>query len=201
MKIRIYSPFIPYPVTEGAFQVIQDQAKSLLEQGHEVELVSWKDSEAEFTRRSSLLRNSNPAFSSMRFTRFGSRQPDRRAIRILKSIASADASPELYYYPPEADQRRSLAPADLGIYHYSFSAAWLRRARGPEARRAVHFHNLESELAQARSKEETLAVRWLHLRNFRKLARHERLLLNWAEELWFVSRKDLATFPGGRFVP
>jgi len=40
---RVYSPFFPYPATEGAYQVILDQARSIAALGWEVELVCWLD--------------------------------------------------------------------------------------------------------------------------------------------------------------
>src|SRR4051794_19287772 len=115
MKIRIYSPEYPFPMTEGAHQVIGDQIRTLLALGHEVELVIWKSPAPK-----------QPFFEKLKLVCLHSPKRIPRPLRILSSFVKPDASPELYYYPPELDERAKLGEVDLAIYHYSFAYAWLR---------------------------------------------------------------------------
>ena len=46
MNIRIYSPYFPFTMTEGAFQVISDQVLSLIQLGHQVEVVIVREDRA-----------------------------------------------------------------------------------------------------------------------------------------------------------
>ncbi len=185
MKVRVYSPYVPYPVTEGAFQVIHDQIRRLLEEGHEVELVVWKSNS---DPKGSPVLGRTPGLKIISLIENQGLRRDHRSLRFLRSLISRLASPELLYYAPELDFRGRLGQADLGIYHYSFAYAWLKCGR-TEKHTVVHFHNLESELFEQRA-----ARNPVQLVNARKLWRHERALASLADELWFVSPLDQAHY-------
>ncbi len=192
MKVRIYSPFFPYPVTEGAFQVIYDQVRFFAHRGDEVELVIWKNqSEKEL--------DANPLGLNfpVQIHRF-SHSHQNVYLRVLHSLWSHFASPELYYYPPDCDERAGLGEVDLAIYHYSFSYPWFKKVRLPaEKKRVVHFHNLEHELSELRSRSfqnKWDPRKWIHQRNARRLNQHERELRLLVDELWFVSPADLEQY-------
>lgn len=192
-RIRIYSPLMPYPVDQGAFRVIFDQTLSLLEMGHSVELVSWKDSPAQFEEKAAAWRKRWPA---PELRRLDSR-PRGRLTRVVGSLFSAMASAEAFYYPDDAlILCNGLGECDLAIYHYSFAHAWLSRPSllAPERRRAVHLHNLESDLFSLRARASTGLARYIHAQNSRKLAAHERHLASLCDELWFLSPLDLAQY-------
>jgi glycosyltransferase involved in cell wall biosynthesis len=126
-----------------------------------------------------------------------------RLRRVASSLFSRFASPEIYYYPlePLADLGRRLSETvDWAIYHYSFSYAWLAQAakqNSPspitrhEIKKAVFFHNLESDLATLRASSTQLPIpRWIHQLNAKKLKSHELALAKITNELWFISPKD-----------
>jgi glycosyltransferase involved in cell wall biosynthesis len=172
--IRIYSPFPPFDRSEGSYHVIADQAHSLKRLGFQVEMIHWKDA--------GQIENKI-----------------QRSTRVLKSLLTDLASPEEFYYPTVLDPGDQLTSiADIGIYHYSFSYNWLHKnPNRPEKKKFVHFHNLESDLFEMRAKEQSSASyfrNWIHLRNARKLRRHELTLPKLADELWFVSTVDLENF-------
>ena len=201
MKIRIYSPFFPFPITEGAFRVIFDQVISLQALHHEVELITWKNSREDLERRSRLWAQTWPLPQVRHFPETKVRSPFWRVAHSLFSHLTPKnvASPEIFYYPLEVLSRLTEAtwgPCDWAIYHYSFAHAWLReRHKLPlETRRAVHFHNLESVLFRLRSKNTPRRTSWIHLRNAQILARHEKELGSLCSETWFVSPFDLKTF-------
>jgi hypothetical protein len=209
VKVRIYSPFLPYPVTEGAYRVLFDQAFSLLALGHEVELVTWKNSPAEFEERSQLWRAWGEARKKADGTihcpvpvfKYLGPQADHRALRVLSSLWGKEASPESYYYPPSIQQRlKTLAPCDLAIYHYSFAHLWLKAPQflPLEKRRVVHFHNLESELSILQVKNSGVFSQFIHRKNFEKLKNHETELSRLGHELWFLSPVDLDKFRTGQ---
>ncbi len=168
--IRIYSPYPPDSLTEGAFQVIYHQQLALLKLGFRVELVSWLSKH----RPESLW---------------------ARVARVCKTMGTDTASPEALFYPLDCDPsktrkiRGELETADLGIYHFSFSHHWLSAPHHhprAEKKTAVHFHNLESELFRHRG--------WIQRQNVAKLERHELELASLADELWFLSAVDHATY-------
>jgi glycosyltransferase involved in cell wall biosynthesis len=220
-RARIYTPFFPFPFTEGSFPVIYDQARSLHELGWAVELVVWKDSPGEIARK---LGAGDGFLQELRITAAtgaglrsgtagmwrdavgstyepGDAQESKvaRTLRVGRSLLSRWASPEMFHYPLEADFRAALPHADLGIYHYSFAYPWLRRAAGRrEARVCVHLHNLESDLFTLRAeRDESQSARLpaqLHRLNARKLAAHEAALHGLVDELWFLSAVDLERY-------
>ena len=178
---------MPYPITEGAYRVIFDQAFSLLALGHEVELVTWKNSRKEFEERARLWKEKWP---TPQFRYLGP-HADARTWRVLSSCWSEEASPENYYYPKsvlkalnqliEARETSAFrpgfmasAPCDLAIYHYSFAHLWLKAPEllPSEKRRVVHFHNLESELSFLQQQNSRALPRFLqrliHRKNFEK---------------------------------
>ncbi len=193
MKIRIYSPYSPFPVQDGASQVIADQVRALHELGHEVELVTWKEEGA----------RPSPAEGTTK-TAWGThthwRSPEAsRLTRVISSLFGPFASPELHYYAPSADRRHELGLADLGIYHYGFSYPWLRgQGRKAEQRQVVHFHNLEHELFRLRADAESNpAFRYVHDRNAKILLSHQKELGALVDDLWFLSSPDLTGFGTG----
>ncbi len=167
--IRIYTPYFPYPLTEGAFHVIHDQAKSLKQRGHRVELIHWKSPQQEpFTAK---------------------------VLRVAGSLFSDLASPETYYYArQDAPEHTTQEVADLGIYHFSLSYPWLKfNTPRPEKKIIVHFHNLESELFELRKHHTPFFAPGsaaIHALNAAKLKRHELDLATLADELWFLSSVD-----------
>jgi glycosyltransferase involved in cell wall biosynthesis len=212
MKIRVYSPYFPFPVTEGSHHVVFEQLRALETARHDVELHCWKDSREALLRKQKAL----PADSFLRRLRLvhtprpGLRGALDRVTRIALSLLTGRASPEIYYYPIGL-RGPDTGPVDLAIYNFSFSHAFFkRRPRPPENRRVVYFHNLESELARERVAGSGLFGRWLHARNARILERHEGELGALADETWFISPEDrdryLALHPGAganrvRLVP
>lgn len=218
-RIRIYSPFFPFPVTEGGFQVAYDQARTLAEAGWEVELVSWKDSpqriaeklkapssvpfckkilithlSANGPRRQPASRWAEPGFVGYNPSE-DERTPGRSA-RVARSIVSRWASPELFFYDPIVDFRHTLSPAEIGIYHYSFAYTWL--AMNPsrfEDEVYVHFHDLESDLSELRAGNHRLRrlspLVLIHEINAWKLRHHERRIGLYTTGNWFISTRDL----------
>lgn len=188
MKIRVYSPRVPYPAVDGASQVIFDQVRVLVALGHEVELVSWEG--PDFEARSWPLRNVEAHYWGRHSLM------DTRLVRIPRMLAGGNASPELQHYPIRADKRSSLALADLGIYHYSFAYPWLvRRQPRTERQLCVHLHNVESDLYTQRAAAATFPpARWIHKRNAHRLRRHEKSLPSFVDEMWFLSPADLRNY-------
>lgn len=187
MKVRIYSPLVPYPVTHGAAQVIFDQARSLAALGHQVELVCWRGRDFETV--------SWPDVPVR--TRFwkGDSFLDHKLARLLRTAVGQWSSPELQHYPVRLDRRRELDPVDLGIYHFGYALPWLVRGLRTERRRCVHMHNLESDLYRQRSAAvRDVPGRLLHGLNARRLLCHEAQLAYACDEIWFLSPVDLATY-------
>ena len=190
MKIRIYSPFLPFPVTEGAYRVIFDQAVSLMSLQHEVELVTWKDSQSSFQSK---LHQWSQHGSLPLIRRLEFKEQNARWVRVISSFFSDAASPELFYYPKlQSHSLEDLGSCDLAIYHYSFAEHWLKRPHllPQEKKRVVHFHNLESELFELRAQDAPRFVKGIHLRNADRLRNHEDHLVNLVDALWFLSPLD-----------
>jgi polysaccharide biosynthesis protein PslH len=188
VKIRIYSPFFPYPPTDGALQVIYEQARALSQLGHEVEIVSWKGEAA-----------ANCPLD-VKIVRLFADRARSRISRVVRMFLRGVPSPELYYYPSEmAKEWRELPQADLGIYHYSFSYSWLgpelSNGGAPESRVVVHFHNLEHELFQSRAADQRNPfVALIHKRNAELLRIRELKLAGTVNELWFLSPVDMSRY-------
>jgi hypothetical protein len=174
MKIRIYTPFLPFPPSEGGLQHIFNQIEALARLGHEVETVCWLNSPAEvqkaiaknpaawnervkilcFQETKPVSRTANEwaqvfvgegtSISPLHFSKW------RRSWRVLTSLYSASASPEDYYFPKHLDRRKELPSVDLEIIHYSFSYNWLaKNAKNTSQRTAVYFQNIESDLLKS----------------------------------------------------
>lgn len=196
MKVRIYSPFFPFPVTEGAFQVIFDQALGFARY-HDVELIVWKDSPEQVARKAQtdIASIFGPKLKLICWGNSSSKKEPqtRRAIRLLKSFLTKDSSPGLFYYPREFDRRSELGESDLAIYHYTFAWSWLRKSIHPlEKRKVVYFHNIESDLFDYRADCEPIwPLKTIHRLNARKLRHHERDLASYVDEYWHISQKDL----------
>ncbi len=199
MKIRIYSPFFPFPVTEGAYQVIYDQARTLAEL-HEVEMLVWKSDEADI-QKGLLTRDPIPysnRICQQSFYHGRSREtPLDRLARVGRALATGRPSPALFYYPTEDLSRwheivRKTATPDLGIYHYSFASLWRKSMRRPAEKKTVcYLHNLESDLFSIRARsEKNLLFRMVHSLNARRLWKIERDLPKYFDELWFISEAD-----------
>jgi len=204
-KLRVFTPYFPYPPAEGASHVIHGQALTFAEAGWDVEMVFWKTPPEEARRRVELapgspyrLGGGAPAGDGRGVirmlpadTEIAPEAPIDRASRVAASLLSPLASPEILHYPPRlAPAIERLPPADLSVFHYSFSYAWLKRPRASRrGRTVVHLHNLESELFRARTRETRL-----HWFNYVKLRRHEAALATLADELWFLSPMDAALF-------
>lgn len=195
-RIRIYSPFYPYPVTEGAYQVIFDQAWTLA-QRHEVELVVWKSALDQVVKAN---QGRDPFQGKVRIHSLSTGTPQRenplqRGLRVANSLLGQDASPALFYYPPIQDKRPSLSPVSLSIYHYSFASTWFRREdpsqRRRDGERVVYLHNLEADLMRYRAETESggLSAR-IHRRSADLLDAAELGLGSWADGLWFISTQD-----------
>jgi glycosyltransferase involved in cell wall biosynthesis len=200
MKIRIYFPFFPFPVTEGAYLVVADQIRHFSAEGYEVELVCWRESAISIERK--LAGSGWPAAAKWICLDAGPETTAERFFRVVRSLFSRFASPELFFYPPKLiEQTHRLGCADLAIYHYSYAYAWLsERGRLPtESRRVVHLHNIESAVHELRSGP----LGWVHRRNVRKLRVHEAALAQVADELWFLSPLDaeMLRAPSARVAP
>ena len=167
--VRIYSPYLPTPITEGAFHVIHYQKKALEELNFRVELVHWKSKSSE-----SYL---------------------KKIKRVGQSFFTEFASPETFYYSLTDDPARAgLAIADYGIYHFSLCYPWLKYNRPrPEKKTIVHFHNIESNLFALRKQKDRFSSpgsSMIHGMNESKLRAHEASLAGLADELWFLSQVD-----------
>lgn len=194
LKIRVYSPFYPFPVSEGAFQVIADQVRYLAEQGP-LELVVWKETKYSLEKKRACA-PLPPGVSLIHWEAVDTERLWGRAKRVFCAIAGGSAGPELFYYPPNQDRRDELGPVDLAIYHYSFAAAWNKRGKAVcERRRAVHLHNIESDLSMLRASKAGIFTRWIHRLNTAALLQSERHLAKFFDELWFLSPKDLEDWP------
>jgi len=201
MKIRIYTPYFPLPVTEGAFQIIADQISTFSQLGHSVEVVLVLETLIEAKIKIDALPAKENLFPyQLKSLQNHKREPyqssSNRLRRVLSSLFSELASPELFYYPTELKERSFLGPADLAIYHYSFSYSWLRTSESlGEKKRVVYFHNLESDLSLLRAKTSVSKIQAaIHLHNSRKLRKHEKELSELCDEIWMASPKDYQNF-------
>ncbi|HEX4924249.1 MAG TPA: glycosyltransferase, partial [Bdellovibrionales bacterium] len=199
MKIRIYSPCFPHPITEGMHQIVADQMNTFLSMGFETELVVVLETLEDIENKASRelaeleargLRLTSLAHPSRR--RIAVLEKARRGFRVARSLVSQLASPEMHFYPPGLARARSSDEADLAIYHYSFAYSWLKAgpSRG-EKKRVAYLHNLESELFELRaSVARGAAERAVHRLNAAKLRAHERELARYCDEVWFLSPVD-----------
>ena len=195
--VRIYFPTFPFPPTDGSAQVAAEQVRVLMELGLDVELVVWKESEATLLLKkeqaASTVYGDSARKVSVRLMPEGDggapETSSGRALRTARALFSGNASPELYYYP--ALPFASLPVRDFGIYNYSFAYSQLREEARSERRRAVCFHNLESDLFADRARHSgNPLVRALHRLNSDRLRKHEIELAGLADEVWFISPAD-----------
>lgn len=196
MNVRIYFPFAPYPVTEGAYLIVADQMRYFMTRGHGVQLVCWRESKDAF--ESKRARSGLIGGADWMLLRAGREGSASRVGRVAGSIFSRFASPELYLYPPSLlEELGTLGPTDLAIYHYSYAYSWLCRPEKlpREKRRAVHLHNIESDGHLLRGG----GFHWIHRINARKLRRHELALERLVDEPWFLSQRDAQMLEFSRF--
>lgn len=157
-RIRIYTPYFPFPPQSGASQVIYEQARRYSASGIQTELVFWKDSAKEVARKlrephfkgfepglllTSLLQPDLQRLDAEAWIKKAEWTPEpqegprieedlkSRVARAAGSLLGSLSSTELYHYPLELDRRSGLQPVSLAIYHYSFAYAWL--ASQPES--------------------------------------------------------------------
>lgn len=191
MRVRVYFPFVPFPITEGAHLVVSDQIQYLASAGHQVELVVWnEDADSFLTKQQSFEQQSGAHWKLLRGRR---ERLWARYARVGRSLVTKLASPELFHYPPALTRELDkLEPVDLAIYHYSYAYSWLCRCPllPAEKKRVVHLHNIESMLHRLRGGR----ARVLHEWNAKKLERHEMELRSLADELWFLSEQDTVGF-------
>lgn len=188
MKIRVYSPFVPVPVSEGAHQVIADQVRFLAKH-HHVELVTWlpRPTDEDFP-----LSSLGRSLAWRKLSWSNHRRPSgSRWQRVLRALILGLASPEMFYYPtPRPDLAGT--DVDLEIFHYSFSYNWIKDGLTHRAqKRVVYYHNLESDLFKARVDSEKLALaKAICALNADRLRSHEKKLLSLVDEAWMISSVD-----------
>ncbi len=195
-KVRIYSPFLPYPVSEGAYQVIFEQVLGFAKY-HQVELIIWKETLEQAQRKAG--GNLESVFGSRVQVRSFAKQAQvesklGRLARLEKSFLVKDASPGLFYYPPHLDLRSELGPCDLAIYHYTYAWSWLRQqTKTQEKLKVLYFHNIESDLFDYRAEcEPKWFLKWIHRLNAHKLRIHEQELVQLVDQFWHISPKDMS---------
>ena len=199
--VRIFSPFFPYPPSEGAFQVILGQIDQYIRNGDRVELVYWK-TPVEAVERALRADWTEKFPSGVEVVALETRSTASgfaRILRIVTSLFSSYSSPENFYYPHlSADQRMKLPreKADLEIFHASLCLRWLDYSIGPRAgKRVCHYHNIEAELYRQSARVQTHPLKkWILMRTSAQLDRNERKVLQKIDEAWFVSRADLIEF-------
>jgi hypothetical protein len=217
-KVRVYCPIFPMPFHEASLQTMYNQAKALDALGHDIEIVSWKTSakavQAALRSAKDLLPSgwtitvfskAGPVSGTIKDWISKVQLPDpivpkSKLSRVLQSAFSNLCPVEFHYYDPSADQRNQLPKADLEIYHYSFSYAWLSKNVPSRQLRVVHFHNIESDLFRLRSKQaDHVLIKLIHGLSALKLSRHEKTIGHYVDEVWQHSGKDLEKLSG--FIP
>ena len=192
--VRIFSPFFPYPPTEGAFQVVIGQLHEFATQNR-VELIYWKHTELEAAALSQL-NSLEPFPENVTTVHLNTRSEHGltgRLYRVIRSLFSRYSSPEAFYYP-EAKPAKFLETAALEIFHYSFCRRYLEAAIGNATKRVCYFHNIESKLFKQRAAAERNILKRLILkRTIKQLERNEQLVTKYADESWFISAVDLET--------
>lgn len=197
MRVRIYSPYFPHPVSEGAFQVILEQVRGFARH-HQVQLICWKGPvpqvKAGFLGPNVEIIWWGPENSDLPA---GLKESSSdRLKRTLGSIFKSESSPGLFYYPLESDRRSELSPCELAVYHYTYAWNWLQpklnsKTKSLEPKQVVYFHNIESDLFQYRALcEKNPIFSWIHKRNAKKLFKQEKQLVNLVQECWHISPRD-----------
>ncbi len=221
-KIRIFAPDFPFPIRAGADHVVAHQWCGLLELGHDVELVCWRETRVSLEEKLVSVRSNIASQHPMLETllpqlryRILAERPHpvetvfQRALRTARSLLAGDASPEWVYYPPHPELLRaywelsSQSPVDLEIFSSSLPYPWLKRIEQSQQHhstaphRVVHYYNLEADLFRQRSLAEKNPIkRWVFELNSKRLNIHEAALLgeNLIDEGWFLSRQDQSEF-------
>jgi hypothetical protein len=218
-RVRIYTPFFPFPPQPGPSQLIYEQARRYAQGGYDTEIVFWKEPAADaskklrlphfkgFDDRIVLTSLSEPGLErvplldwDMKVERasFSTSRPGAPETGAGGSLLSPLTPAELYHYPLELDQRERLKPVSLAIYHFSSAYAWLRSqseaVKKLEPTQIVHFHQVESERELARARTSSWIKRPAHHLNGAKLWRNEKALAAITSELWFAESADLKLY-------
>lgn len=197
IRVAVFSPFFPFPVTEGAYRVILEQVSCLQKSGAAVNLVVWKNQVEGVSRLLKLsdeidlapdtpivfltargsetwqmdqLRNLDKASATLAETRW------ERGFRVFSSLFRQESSSELFYYPPDLPYEAALKNCDLALFHYTFGARVLERlaANHPKLSLGIYAHNIESDLYSDRVSGQKLGfVRLLDFITYRKLLKLE----------------------------
>jgi glycosyltransferase involved in cell wall biosynthesis len=198
VRIRVFSPFFPFPPDEGNFLTVYDQIVSLTTH-HSVEVVSWLNTRAEVEQRKK--RVSESSFRGdipwQLLEPAAGRRPIESKLKRFFSALFNRSSTELFFYPAWAwYQAAELGPADLEVYHHTMAYPWLTQARPLNGtRRVCMVHDIQSELYDQRAAAASSPLlRWFYRHNARLLARHEAQLSKLVNELWFVSPADAKKF-------
>ncbi len=199
MTVRIYSPLFPFPPDEGNLLTVFDQACSLA-MSHEVELVSWMNTEAEVReRRQRPSRVQLPPTLRWRplTTNRGRTGGEPAWRRVWQAFLSDAASSESHYYPQwPLGVMRADPPVDLEIFHHTVAYPWLaRKSRSGSRRRVCMVHDVASELYRHRAAGASTSLpRWFDSRGAGILEAHESRLAELVDELWFVSPVEMQLF-------
>lgn len=186
MKIRVFSPLIPYPPTESSTQIIWEQIEVLVELGHTVELVCWHT-------KSRHIALSNEKLKNFRFKFFGDYKVNESTIskiyRKLVCYFRGVATQEEFWYPPRAQRlfsRSEPEQFDLGIYHSVLAFNWLKLARKSEKKQVVHIHQIESDFFSEQLNKSSIDKDLLF--------KHEGDVFKFVDEAWVTSEPDLEYF-------
>lgn len=189
MRIRIYSPFFPYPATDGCSVVTVEQIRHLA-RSHLLEICYWLDLE----KHEEAALSSSVSF----FKISGAGGPCEgfvaKAVRIFRSLFSLKSSQELLLYPPNASLNHLDRNFDLGVYYYSHAAGWGEIVPKREKRIACYLQNIESDLIKTRFRSTRIYLDWIHILNSWKMRRRESKLSYIFDQLWFISPMDLQRY-------
>ena len=194
MKLLVVSPELPLPPEEGGHHVIENQIRVLRELGHAVSVYSW------VRIPNSSVAHLPPYFYLQKKNR--NRTPTKSS-RVLRLYLKEEAFGESYYYGSLelSELLPRLEDCDAAIFHLILKKL-PRRLRD---KCFVHFLNYESALYRLRVPISPWPQSLFFSKNGNILEKHERELMQWAKESWFVSHADflksekIAKSP--RFVP
>ena len=200
MKIRVYYPFFPFPIVEAAYLSVFNQLHGFVDQGHDVELVFWKDT-LESAQQKMKESHVEPWSSKIHLMSLNKEAGELESTmgrwkRVAQSLSSPYASSEEFHYPAQLFfdylENQEMQPVDLAIYHYSFCYPWICNGlRSDEKKQVVYYHNLEFELFEQRAERATWFLdRWIHKLNAKKLKKHELVLGECFDEIWQHSKYD-----------
>ena len=154
MKIRIHTPYFPFPPDAGNHITIYSQIAALAGQ-HDVEVVSWLDSGQQIAHRKA--QPSAVAFrTDAMWWLYGERSHrscHESKLKRLCLLLVGQASNEVLYYPQSILREVQLmAPVDLEIFHHSGAYAWLANWPKPAGtRRICMIHDNVADLFRIRA--------------------------------------------------